>query len=86
MSCGEQGTTATARRQRACASTQRWALGRSLPPMFFTLTALAFGVAALILFIFAFKAVFAGKIGSAVVFGLLALVMCGVAGATSVAA
>jgi hypothetical protein len=54
--------------------------------MFFTLTALAFGVAALILFIFAFRAVFAGKIGSAVVFGLLALLMCGAAGGTAVAA
>ena len=54
--------------------------------MFFTLTAFAFAVGALILFIFAFKAVFAGKIGSAVVFGLLALVMCGAAGGTAVAA
>ena len=54
--------------------------------MFFTLTALAFGVAALILFIFAFKAVFAGKIANAVIFGVLALAMCGASGATAVAA
>jgi hypothetical protein len=54
--------------------------------MFFTLTALAFGVAALILFVFAFRAVFAGRIGAAVVFGLLGLVMAGAAGGTAVAA
>ena len=53
--------------------------------MFFTLTALAFGVAALILFLFAVRAVFAGKIGNAVVFGLLALVMSGAAGASALA-
>jgi hypothetical protein len=54
--------------------------------MFFTLTALAFGVAALILFVFAFRAVAAGRIGSAVIFGVLALAMSGAAGATAVAA
>jgi len=53
--------------------------------MFFTLTAFAFGVAALILFFFAFRAVFAGRIGAAAAFCLLALVMCGVAGATAAA-
>jgi len=59
---------------------------RSVPSMFFTLTALAFGVAALILFIFAFRAVFAGRIGNAVIFGVLALLMAGAAGTTAVAA
>ena len=49
--------------------------------MFFTLTALAFAVAALIMFIFAFRALFGGKIGSAVLFGILALIMSGVASA-----
>jgi hypothetical protein len=55
--------------------------GRSLPAVFFTLTALAFACAALILFIFAFRALFGGKIGAAVVFGVLALIMSSVAGA-----
>ena len=86
MWCGMQGTTTTARRQRAWASAPRWARPRSLRRMFFTLTALAFAAAALILFIFAFRAVAAGRIGSAVIFGVLALVMCGVAGSTAVAA
>ena len=54
--------------------------------MVLTLSAFAFAVGALILFIFAFKAVFAGKIGNAVVFGILALVLSGAAGATAVAA
>ena len=54
--------------------------------MFFTLTALAFAVGALILFVFAFRAVAAGRIGSAVIFGILALVLCGAAGGTAVAA
>jgi hypothetical protein len=54
--------------------------------MFFTLTALAFALAALILFVFAFRAVAAGRIGSAVVFGVLALVMCSAAGGVAVAA
>ena len=53
--------------------------------MFFTLASLAFAVAALIFFVFAFRAVFAGKIGAAALFGVLALVMCGVAGATATA-
>ena len=52
--------------------------------MFFNLTALAFGLVALILFLFAFKAVFAGRIGSAVVFGILALVMSGAAGSVAI--
>jgi hypothetical protein len=55
-------------------------------PMFLTLTAFAFAVGALILFIFAFRAVFAGRIGSAVLFGLLGLIMSGAAGATGLAA
>jgi hypothetical protein len=54
--------------------------------VFFTLTALAFAVGALIFFIFAFRAVTAGKIGSAALFGVLALVMCGAASATALAA
>ena len=54
--------------------------------MVFTLTAFAFGVCALILFIFAFRAVFDGKIGAAVVFGVLALAMSGASGAMVVAA
>jgi hypothetical protein len=49
--------------------------------VFFTLTAFAFVCAALILFIFAFQALFRGRIGSAVLFGILALVMSGVASA-----
>jgi len=49
------------------------------PRMFFDLTALAFGIVALILFIFAFRNVFAGRIGSAVIFGVLALLMSGAA-------
>jgi hypothetical protein len=53
--------------------------------MFFTLTAFAFGVAALIFFFMAFRSVFAGRIGAAAIMGLLALVMCGVAGATAAA-
>ena len=54
--------------------------------MFFMLTALAFAVGALILFVFAFKAVFAGRIGSAVIFGFLALALSGAASATALAA
>jgi hypothetical protein len=54
--------------------------------MFFTLSAFAFAVGALILFIFAFRAVFAGKIGSAVIFAVLALALSGAAGATALAA
>ena len=56
--------------------------GRSLLAVFFTLTAFAFAAAALILFIFAFRALFRGRIGSAVIFGVLALIMSGVASAT----
>ena len=78
MWCGEQGTTASARRQRA-----RRPGGLVSPRMFFDLTALAFGIVALILFVFAFSNVFKGKIGSAVIFGVLALIMSGAA--TSVA-
>ena len=55
-------------------------------PMVFTLTAFAFSVGALILFIFAFRAVFAGKIGSALIFGVLALALVGASGATVAAA
>ena len=59
--------------------------GPSVPAVFFTLTALAFGVFALILFGFAFKAVTDGRIGKAVLFGLLALFMLGATGATAAA-
>ena len=52
--------------------------------MFWTLTALAFGAAALILFIFAFNRVAKGRIGAAVVFGILALAMCSAAGAVAI--
>ena len=52
--------------------------------MFFTLTALAFAVAALILFVFAFRSVLAGRIGNAVVLGVLGLIMSGAAGAVAV--
>jgi hypothetical protein len=49
--------------------------------VFFTLTAFAFVAASLILFIFAFQALFRGRIGSAVLFGVMALIMSGVASA-----
>ena len=52
MSCGEQGTAASRRRQRWSATGD---LGS--PPMFWNLTALTFGAFALILFIFAFDRV-----------------------------
>ena len=51
--------------------------------MFLDLTALAFGIVALILFIFAFNSVSKGKIGSAVIFGVLALIMSGAAGSVA---
>ena len=51
--------------------------------MFFDLTALAFGFVALILFIFAFSNLFKGKIGSAVIFGVLALLLSGAAGSVA---
>ena len=53
------------------------------PRMFFDLTALAFGFVALILFIFAFSNLFKGKIGSAVIFGVLALLLSGAAGSVA---
>ena len=49
--------------------------------MFFTLTAFAFAAAALIMFIFAFRYLFRGRIGAAVLFGILAMIMSGVASA-----
>ena len=52
--------------------------------MFFNLIALVFALAALALFFTAFKHVAGGRIGSAVLFGVMALVMCGVAGAVAV--
>ena len=52
--------------------------------MFWTLTTFAFAVAALILFGFAFNRVVKGRIGAAVVFGVLALIMCGVTSAVAV--
>jgi hypothetical protein len=52
--------------------------------MFWTLTWLAFGFAALLLFVFAFRNVAQGRIGGAVIFGILALVMCSAAGAVAV--
>ena len=52
--------------------------------MFFTLTALAFAVAALILFFYAFRSVSAGRIGNSVVLGVLGLIMSGAAGAVAV--
>ncbi|MFL6205717.1 MAG: hypothetical protein ACJ739_10245 [Acidimicrobiales bacterium] len=53
--------------------------------MVFTLTAFAFGVAALIFFVLAFRAVFAGRIGAAAALGVLALLLSGAAGATAAA-
>ena len=76
MSCGRAGYDD--HRAPSTASRHR---GRSLPAVFFTLTALAFATAALILFIFAFRALFRGRVGSAVLFGVLALIMSGVASA-----
>jgi hypothetical protein len=55
-------------------------------PMYFTLTALAFALGALILFFFAFRSVFAGRIGSAVLFGVLGVLMGAAAGAAGLAA
>jgi hypothetical protein len=86
MSCGEPGYD----RRRAPSTgvdpgSGGWEAVVS-SPMVFTLTAFAFAVGALILFIFAFRAVFAGKIGSAVVFALVGLALSGAAGATAVAA
>jgi hypothetical protein len=52
--------------------------------MFWNLTALAFGAAALIFFIFAFSRVLKGRIGAAVVLGLMALFMSGAASAVAV--
>ena len=52
--------------------------------MFWTLTAFAFGVMALILFVFAFNRVLKGRIGAAVGFGILALFMSGAASAVAV--
>ena len=52
--------------------------------MFWTLTALAFGAAALILFVLAFARILKGRVGAAVVLGVLALVMSGVASAVAV--
>ena len=54
--------------------------------MFFTITALIFAMGALALFVFAFRSVSAGRIGGAVIFGILALLMCGAASATALAA
>jgi hypothetical protein len=52
--------------------------------MFWTLTSLAFGAFALILFGFAFSRVLNGRIGAALVFGVLALIMCGATSAVAV--
>ena len=76
MSCGRAGYDGC-----RAPSTATRGRGRSVPAVFFTLTAFAFVCAALILFIFAFKALFRGRIGSAVMFGILALIMSGVASA-----
>ena len=46
-----------------------------------TILALMFAAAALVLFIAAFNHVFKGRMGSAVAFGVTALLMSGVAGA-----
>jgi len=77
MWCGRAGYDG--HRAPSTASSRR---GRSLALVFFTLTAFAFAAAALILFIFAFRSLFRGRIGSAVIFGLLAMIMSGVASAT----
>jgi hypothetical protein len=86
MSCGTAGYDHHRVSSTGLEATAVAASRRSLRPMFFTLSAFAFAVGALILFIFAFRAVFAGKIGNAVIFGLLGLVLSGAAGATAVAA
>jgi hypothetical protein len=52
--------------------------------MFWTLSAFAFAVAALVFFLLAFGRVLKGRIGAAVGLGILALVFSGVASALAV--
>ena len=52
--------------------------------MFWNLTTLTFGAFALILFIFAFNRVAKGRMGAAIVFGVLGLAMASAAGSVAV--
>jgi hypothetical protein len=84
MSCGTAGYDRHRAPSTGLESAPATAPRRSVPAVFFTLTALAFGVFALILFGFAFRAVVDGRIGKAVLFGVLGLFMLSATGAVAV--